>query len=172
MGVALGEVLTQLVQGRLISDASVWLQEGLLGTGLLLLPCLLLLLEAAGECHRLLLGFLIYEYLSLVGARLRVHHDLEGGLVDLRGPLHLHYHRRCVQLVAPGADLYLLLTQDGRDLVGVLPLARLMIGTHLSVTKVLLIGVMIRLGEVFRLRETLPTGLLGPPEHLRGIHPL
>ncbi len=76
-----------------------------------------------------------------------------------------------MELVAPGADLDLLLTLNGCDLVSVLPLARLMISTHLSVPQVL-VGVMIGLGEVVRLRETLPAGLLGPPEHLRGIHPL
>jgi hypothetical protein len=61
-------VLTKVVQGRLVSDASVWLKQSLLGAGLLLLPCLLLLLEATGEGDRLLLGFL-----CLVAARLQVH---------------------------------------------------------------------------------------------------
>ena len=31
---------------------------------------------------------------------------------------------------------------------------------------------MIGLGEVCRGSEALPTGLLSPPEHLRGVHPL
>ena len=84
MGVTLGEVLTEVVKGRLVRDASVWLQQGLLGAGLLLLPCLLLLLESTGEGDWLLLGFL-----SLVAARLQVH-DLEGGLVNFARPLHLH----------------------------------------------------------------------------------
>jgi len=88
--VTLGEVLTEVVKGRLVRDASVWLQQGLLGAGLLLLPCLLLLLEATGEGDGLLLGFL-----SLVAARLQVH-KLEGGLVDLAWSLHLHNQRWCM----------------------------------------------------------------------------
>ena len=46
-----------------------------------------------------------------------------------------------------------------------------MIGTHLSVSQVL-VCVMICLGEVGRGGETLSTGLLGPPKHLRGIDSL
>jgi hypothetical protein len=46
-----------------------------------------------------------------------------------------------------------------------------MIATHLSVPQVL-VCVMISLGEVCRGGETLATGLLGPPKHLRGIHSL
>ena len=88
-------MLTKVVQGRLVSDASVWLKQRLLGAGLLLLPCLLLLLEATGEGDRLLFGFL-----GLVAARLQVH-DLEGGLVNLGGPFYLHYQRWCVKLVSP-----------------------------------------------------------------------
>ena len=158
-------MLTEVVQGRLVRNASFWLEQGLLGTGFLLLTCLLLLLEATGEGDRLLLGFL-----GLIAAPLQVH-DLEGGLVDLGGPLNLHYHRWCVKLVSPRADLDLLLPLDGCDLVGVLPPARLMIGTHLGVPQVL-VCVMIGLGEVGRRGETLATGLLGPPKHLRGIYPL
>lgn len=127
MRVTLGEVLTEVVKGRLVRDASVWLQQGLLGAGLLLLPCLLLLLESTGEGDWLLLGFL-----SLVAARLQVH-KLEGGLVDLAWSLHLHNQRWGVKLVPAGANLDLLLPLDGCDLVGVLPLPRLMIGTDLSV---------------------------------------
>ena len=84
LGVTLGEVLTEVVKGRLVRDASVWLQQGLLGAGLLLLPCLLLLLESTGEGDWLLLGFL-----SLVAACLQVH-DLEGGFINFARPLHLH----------------------------------------------------------------------------------
>jgi hypothetical protein len=143
-----------------IRDALVRLHQIVLNAWFLVLASNRLLLEAASEYDRLFLMFLspLIDLLKF--------HDLKGGLVN-----HLDiFNKLGRSLKVPARGHLNLIALDWSYLICVLPFHGLILSAHLSVAQI--IGVVVSLCEVGRRSETLPTGLLGPAEHLRGINPL